>query len=144
MQHNPLVAIFKKRRSNTITDTTMNLTRNAPIQSQDNVHTWTRSIHGRLAFQTKPQGKQRCRNTQYAAKAVAIQTTTNIPDCMTTQELLQAMLQAEHLQWLQEYIIRGWLENRDQISQDMRTYLTFLDDMAVIEGVILKGRYMVI
>ena len=52
----------------------------------------------------------------------AIQTTTNIQDCMTIQELQQATSQDEHLQQLKEHIINVWREKKDQIPQDMRIY----------------------
>ena len=55
----------------------------------------------------------------------AIQTMTNIPDCMTIQQLQHATSQANHLQQLRGYIIRGWPENKDQIPQDKQTYWTF-------------------
>ena len=42
------------------------------------------------------------------------------------------------------YIIIGWPENWDQMLQDIRMYWTFWDDMAVINGIILKGRHVVI
>ena len=74
----------------------------------------------------------------------AIQATTNIPDCMTIQELQQAILQDDLLQDLQEHIIRGWPEHKDQIPQDMRMYWTFYVDMTVIDGVMLKERHVVI
>ena len=73
-----------------------------------------------------------------------IQATIYIQDCMTTHELQQATSQDEHLQCLKEHNIKSWLENTDQISQDMRTYWTFCDDMAMFDGIILKGRYIVI
>ena len=72
----------------------------------------------------------------------AIQTTTNIPECMTMHKLQQVTSQDEHLQHLKEYIIQGWPESRDQITLDMRTNWMFLDDMAVIDKVIQrKGIY---
>ena len=46
------------------------------------------------------------------------QTTTNIPDCMMIKQLQQATSQDDHLQQLNEYIIRGMPENKDQLSQD--------------------------
>ena len=55
----------------------------------------------------------------------AIQTTTNIPNCMMIQQLQQTALQDDHLQQLNDYIIRVWPENMDQIQQDMQTYWTF-------------------
>ena len=54
-----------------------------------------------------------------------IQTTTNIPECMTIHELQHATSQKEHLQHLKDYVIQGWPESRDQIQQDMRPYWTF-------------------
>ena len=57
---------IQKLHSNNITETTMNSTQNTPIQSQNHIQAWTRSIHSRLAFQTKPQGKQKCGNTWHA------------------------------------------------------------------------------
>ena len=55
----------------------------------------------------------------------ATQTTTNIPDIMTIQELQQAASQEDHLQQPKEQIIKGWPGNKDQILQDMRTYIKF-------------------
>ena len=42
------------------------------------------------------------------------------------------------------YIIKGWPEHNDQIQQDIRPYWTFKDDMTVINGVIMKGRHIVV
>ena len=55
----------------------------------------------------------------------AMQTTTNIPECMMIQQLQQATSHDDHLQQCKDYVIRGWPENEDQIPQDMQTYLTF-------------------
>ena len=63
---------------------------------------------------------------------------------MTIHELQQATSQNEHLPQLNQHIIKGWPDNKDQIPQDIRTYWTFHNDMAVIDGVILKGRHIVI
>ena len=117
---------------------------NTPIHSQNHIQTWNRSVHCRLALQTEPQGNQRCRNTWHTIEIDVIQTTTNIPDCMTVQQLQQATSQDHHLQQLKDYIIRGWPENKDQIPQDIQTYWTFHDYLAVIDGVILRDRYVVI
>ena len=54
---------IQKRCSNTVTETMINSTQNTPIKSQDHIKAWTRFIHSRLALKTKPQGKQRQRNT---------------------------------------------------------------------------------
>ena len=65
------------------------------------------------------------------------QTTTNIPDCMKLHELQCTASEDERLQYLIEDILQGWPENRDQIPQDMRTYWTFPDYIAVTDMVII-------
>ena len=50
---------IQKRCNKTITGTTVISTQNTPIQSQNYIQVWTRSIHSWLALQKKkPQGKQ--------------------------------------------------------------------------------------
>ena len=59
-------------------------------------------------------------------------------------KIQQAAAQDEHLQWLKVYIIADWSESKDQIHQDIRAYRSFKDDLAVIDGVIMKVRHVVI
>ena len=66
--HTLLVAIFTKTQQCYQRKNTLNFTQNTPIQSQNHIQAWIRFVHNRLAFQTKPQGKQRCRNTWHAVK----------------------------------------------------------------------------
>ena len=49
---------LKEKCSSAISGNTMN-SFNTPIQSKNHIQTWTKSIHSRLALQTKPQRKQR-------------------------------------------------------------------------------------
>ena len=53
-------------------------------------------------------------------------------------------MQDEHLQLLREYIIAGWPEIKDQVQKDIWLYWSFRDDMAVIDGIIMKGRCVII
>ena len=46
----------------------------------------------------------------------AIQTSLNVPECMSIQQIQQATAQDEHLQWLKGYIIAGWPEIKDQVQ----------------------------
>ena len=59
-------------------------------------------------------------------------------------KLQKAMSQDQHPQCHMEYIIWGWPESKNQLPKNIITYLTFRDDMAVIDGVSIKGRGMVI
>ena len=63
---------------------------------------------------------------------------------MKIQKLQQVTSQDEHLQHLQQHIIRDWPEHRNQIPQHIRPYWTFCDNMAMINMVILKGKCVVI
>ena len=63
---------------------------------------------------------------------------------MTRHELQEATSQDQHLQCLMEYIVQGWAESKDQLSQDIRAYWIFRDDIAVITGVVIKGRCIVL
>ena len=133
-----------KRHSNIITEITTHSTQNTPIQSWDHIQTWTGSNHSRLAVQTNHKKNKGAEIPGMQINSNAIQTTTNISDCMTIHKLQQATSQDKLLQHFQEHIIRGWPEHRDDLPQDMRTYWTFCDDMAVIDRVILKGKHVVI
>ena len=59
---------FQERCSNAISENTMNSPQNTPVQSKNHIHNWTRSVHGRLALQTQPQGKQRQRNAWHVVE----------------------------------------------------------------------------
>ena len=74
----------------------------------------------------------------------AIQSTTNIPECIKMHELQEATSQDQHLHHLMEYFLQGWPESKIQPPQDIRTYWLFRDNMAVIDGVVVKGRHIVI
>ena len=52
--------------------------------------------------------------------------------------------QEKHLQYLREYIIQGWPDNKDKLLQDIKTYWMLRDDMAVIDGVVIKGQCIII
>ena len=59
---------LQERCSNTVSENTMNSLQNMPVQSKNHIQTWTKSVHSRLALQTKPQRKQRQRNTWHAVE----------------------------------------------------------------------------
>ena len=75
-----------------------------------------RSIHSRLALKTKPQRKKDIEIPGMQLNVDVIQTTTNIPDCITIHQIQQATSQDQHLQKLEDYIIKGGPENKDQIE----------------------------
>ena len=64
-------------------------------------------------------------------------------ECYISAIIIYLLSQDNHLQQLKKYI-RLWQENKDKIPQDIQTYCTFSDDMAVIDEIILKDRHVVI
>ena len=141
--HKPLVVIFKEDVA-TLSQKKLNSAQNTPIKSQNHIQTWTACVHHRLALQTEPHRKQKCRNTWHAIEYWHHTDNHKHTRLLTIRQLQQATSQDDYLQQLKEYNIRGLPENKDQIPQDIWTYWTFWDDMGVIDGIILKGRHVVI
>ena len=74
----------------------------------------------------------------------AIQNVTDIPECMSILQIQQASAQDKHLQCLKSFIIAGWPSTKDELHSDLRPYWSYRDDLAVIDGVVMKGRQIVI
>ena len=74
----------------------------------------------------------------------AIQSTTDIPECISVMEIQQASTQDDHLQKLKNLIITGWLHTKDMLQIDLKAYWLYRDELAVIDEVILKGRCIII
>ena len=68
----------------------------------------------------------------------------NALECISVQQIQQATAQDKHLQQLKGFIIAGLPESKEEVHQGIRVYLSFRDDMAVIDGIIMKGRHVVI
>ena len=69
---------------------------------------------------------------------------TDVPECMSIQQIQQATVQDEYLQWVKGFIITGLSDTKDQLHQDIRPYWSFNEDLAVIDDVVIKGRYIII
>ena len=74
----------------------------------------------------------------------AIQSTTDMPECVSMAEIQQASAQDDHLQKLKSFIISGWPDTKDKLHADLRPYWSYRGELAVIDGIILKGRHIVI
>ena len=143
MDHKPLVVIFKK---------------DIAILSQR--HQWILSTHQyrvRVIYKPGPDLfmadwlSQHNHNENKDKEIIGmqisintIQSTTNIPEHMTMHVLQQATSQDQHLQCLMEYVIQGQPESKSQLPWEIRTYWAFRNDMAVTDGVVTKGRCIVI
>ena len=74
----------------------------------------------------------------------AIQNVTDIPECMSISQIQQASAQDDHLQCLKSFIITGWPSTKDKLHTDLKPYWSYRDEVAVIDGVMLKGRHIII
>ena len=72
------------------------------------------------------------------------QTTIDMQECLSMTELHQASSQDNHLQKLKHFIITGWPHSKDKISEELKLYWSYRDKLAVIDGIILKGRHIII
>ena len=45
---------------------------------------------------------------------------------------------------LENTILRGWLEKRDECPQILRSYWNYRDELSVLDGLILKGTIIII
>ena len=117
----------------------MHATQNSSIKNQNNLQTWTRSVHRRLTVKTKPKENKDDDIPDMKINFDAIHITTDIPNYMTIQEIQQVMTKDDHLQELREHITRSCFQSGNEVLQEIRSYWTFIDDMAVIDCLILKA-----
>ena len=74
----------------------------------------------------------------------AIESVTDILECFSISQIQQASVQDEHLQCLKNMIITGWPSTKDELHSDLRPYWYYRDDLVVIDGVVMKGRCIII
>ena len=74
----------------------------------------------------------------------AIQSATDILECVSAAEMQQASTQDDYLQKLKNLIIAGWPDTKDMLHVDLKAYSSYRDELAVTDGVILKGRHIII
>ena len=68
-----------------------------------------------------------------------IQSATDILEHVSISQIQQISVQDEHLQCLKNIIITGWLSTNDKLHSDLRPYWSYRGDLAVIDGVVMKG-----
>ena len=74
----------------------------------------------------------------------AIQSAVDIPECISISQIQQTTAQDKHLQCLKNFIIKGWSNTKDQLHIDIRPYWSYKDDLAVIDGVVMKGTSIIV
>ena len=72
-----------------------------------------------------------------------IQTATDMPECISIAEIQHASSLDNHLQQLKGIIITGWRDSRDEPHVDLQPYWSYRDELAVIDGIILRGKCII-
>ena len=67
-----------------------------------------------------------------------------MPECISMAEIQHASSQDDHLQQLKSFIIADWPYTKDELHADLKPYWSCRDELAVIDGIILKSRCTVI
>ena len=75
------------------------------------------AIHSRLAIETEPAENKDEEITGMKLSIDTVSTTTDIPTCMSVNNIQEVTQNDTHLQDLKGYTIRGWLSNRNDIKQ---------------------------
>ena len=73
-----------------------------------------------------------------------IESVTDIPECVSISQIQQAFTQDDHLQCLKSFIIAGWPSTKEELHINLQPYWSYRDELAIIDGVMLKGRCMII
>ena len=77
--------------------------KNSSIQGPNSVQTWDRNIYCRLAVVAQPQRRQRCTYLRHGHIQVdTIQSTTDIPHCMSILQIQLTTVQDKYLQYLKK------------------------------------------
>ena len=123
---------------------TVHTIKNPPIQGPDHIQTWPWDFHCRLAVRhNHKEGKDKPIKGM-DVQVDMIQTTTDMPECVSMAEIQQASSLDNHLEQLKGVIITGWPDSRDEPHVDLQPYCSYRDELAVIDGIILKGKCIII
>ena len=74
----------------------------------------------------------------------AIQCVTDILECISISQIQHTTAQEEHIQCLKNIIITGWPSTKDKLHSNLRLHWSYRDDLAVIDGVVMRGRQIVV
>ena len=73
-----------------------------------------------------------------------IQTTIDMQECLSMTDLQQALSRDSHIQKLKHFIITGWPNSKDEVSEELKLYWSYRDELAVINSMVVKGRCIII
>ena len=72
-----------------------------------------------------------------------MQNAMDMLECLSMADIQQVSSQDNHIQQLKSLIIAGWPDSRDKLHADLRPYWLYRDELVVIDGIILKGKCII-
>ena len=69
-----------------------------------------------------------------------VSTVVDVPVCMLIEDLRAAMRKDAELQMPQVHKIKAWPQNKDETEPSLRRYSPIRHDLAMINGVAMKGK----
>ena len=69
----------------------------------------------------------------------AIESCTDIPDCMTKEEIREATFYNECLGILPEHVLHGWPSMKAEVQKELQPYWVFRNEVFIIDGIVMKG-----
>ena len=139
--HKPLVAIFKKDVANLSH-------RLQWILLQINQYS-IRILHKqgpqacRLAIQTQPWNRNGETLVMYITD-ISIVSCTDIPGCITADEIRTATVDNESLCILLDLILHGWPSSEAEVQKELQCYWSFWGENVIIDGIAKKGIIIII
>ena len=64
---------------------------------------------------------------------------TDILDCVRAKEIRLATLDNKHMCLLSEYVLHGWPSTNVEVQKELQPYWSFRNEIAVIDGIVMKG-----
>ena len=117
--------------------------KNPPIQGPDYKQAWPEIfIADWLSRHNHTEGKDKPIKGM-DVQVDTIPTATDKPEWVSMAEIQHASSMDNHLQQLKGIIITGWPDSRDELCVDLQPYWSYRDELAVIDGIILKGKCII-
>ena len=68
----------------------------------------------------------------------------DIPDCMRAEEIRSVTIDDEHLGILPNNVLHSWPSMRAEVQKGSQLYWSFRDEIAIIYGITMKGKRIII
>ena len=138
------MAILKKRWNNALLENPVHHLANPSVQDNYNIQTRAKIFYADwLSHHNNKENRDEVING-LDSRVDAVQVVTDVPECMSMQQIQQATKQDDHLQRFQHFIITGWPDAREQLHQNIKLYWSIKDEMSLTDGVVMRGRCIII